>query len=270
MDGFEAFSDAFGTSYSKPVELAQRPRLPRTIQRKSYPSKKPFKMQPVESSQEDDFDAVLRKKKINALKRKTEALKYSSFPAKKKKEESPAKYGKLQKEILINLKEPFLQLPEEKEEEKIKYPLSDSVVTHVKRLRGVLPTGNEPRRHATHSQKPIPREIQFFLDIKWPTKKSLGEPVTLKVKNDDFQVYSLEFVEYDLLEWDTYKFLKDHPDACLIGDGNVILVTLLSQDNLADFDVYLLDDDDLEGAEGPFRISEFLSKTVLDDGIRVK
>lgn len=88
--------------------------------------------------------------------------------------------------------------------------------------------------------------------------------------NKEFDVYDLEFAEYDLRleEWEEFAFLRNRQKAYLFGDGNVMLCTLLDGEHLDNFDVYILDDDFKNDAEGPFLLSDFLCHCTADDGVR--
>lgn len=262
----QTFWDANGFEYTTPEQVTQRKIGNFSRSSVTIISKKQHTV-PLDQ-EDDDFNLVAKKKVLK--KKAKESFKTNDPISKKKKiEESPQKSvsTKLADEILLSFKQPE-NFEEVANSPSPKVPLSDTVIAHLKRLKGVLPTGDEPSRHYSRNRIKLPKEIQYFLDVKWPTKRSMGSDVKVKFKNDDFQAYEIEFTEYDLLQWDDYKFLRDHNDACLIGDGNVIFCTLLNQENLDDFNIFIIDDEDKDSVEGPFKISEFLDKLVVDDGVR--
>lgn len=158
------------------------------------------------------------------------------------------------------------------------YPLSSEIMKEIERLGGTFPSQGGMKRFYSKYSIPIPLEIQFFLEIRWPCTRSMGESETIKckfenfnkVKNDEYEIFDLEFVEYDLEERNEYKFLNENPEACLIGDGNVILCTLLKSKELKDFLIYILDDSRKNDVEGPIKLSNLLSGLTIDDGSRIK
>ena len=79
------------------------------------------------------------------------------------------------------------------------------------------------------------------------------------------EIYNLEFVEFDIDCAQDYSFLRDNEDYCLIGDGTCIVCTLMKQQtNFKDFEIYILDDEFKDQAEGPFKLSTFLSQLEIE------
>lgn len=84
-----------------------------------------------------------------------------------------------------------------------------------------------------------------------------------------FNVTDIQWGEFDIEERNDYKFLREHSDAVLIGDGdNGIIVALndkpssnpdefMKNINL-NFDVYILRDDKKDEVEGPFKMLDLL------------
>jgi hypothetical protein len=65
--------------------------------------------------------------------------------------------------------------------------------------------------------------------------------IKLQVQNTDFEVENLELLEFDIDTALEFDFLKEHPDYCLIGDGNVMICTLMNQvEDSNDFNIYVL------------------------------
>lgn len=123
---------------------------------------------------------------------------------------------------------------------------------------------NELKRlGATYCPKPqrkyngftIPKEIQSFLDFKFPQD--------LEYCNLEFGIYNLQFVDdpnVDGLE--NFQFFKDHNDAILIADGDAKVVALMNETrnlNLHnnEFYIYLLSSP-FSKPEGPILLSSFL------------
>jgi hypothetical protein len=65
--------------------------------------------------------------------------------------------------------------------------------------------------------------------------------IKLQVQNTDFEVENLELLEFDIDTALKFDFLNEHPDYCLIGDGNVMICTLMNQvEDSNDFNIYVL------------------------------
>lgn len=126
--------------------------------------------------------------------------------------------------------------------------LSIAVVNQLQRLGGMI-TIRPPRKYLGH---PIPSPIQSFCDILWLYGRNFFVP-----KYNAEVEFSKEFL---IEEWSEYKFLTDNKDAILIGEGNVLVAARMKdkQQDIFDFNVYLLDDNAKETYEGPYKISEFL------------
>eukprot|EP01080_Neovahlkampfia_damariscottae_P007031 gene7031-11196_t len=123
-------------------------------------------------------------------------------------------------------------------EEKTAHILKPSILEKIKQLKGEFDESTivQTQRFYSKSNIPIPAEIQFFLDIKWPENLRFSHPT--------YEVENLEFVEFDIDTANEYAFLRDNQDYCLIGDGTCIVCTLMKQQtNFKDFDVYILDDE---------------------------
>jgi hypothetical protein len=99
----------------------------------------------------------------------------------------------------------------------------------------------------------IPFSILQFLDHKFEGE---FENETLEVSGIIFEgEFALEEEEAN-----EFKFLKENKDAMLIGDGEKLIACLLSdkKQDLTDFNLYILEDENPEKVAGPYKLSQFL------------
>jgi serine/threonine protein kinase len=132
--------------------------------------------------------------------------------------------------------------------------VNTTIPIEIKRLGGKLvpwvkPT---PRRRYRDSVGLIPIHIQEFCDA-WSGESSDLENINFTVRNFKFgQEFALKSEEYG-----DFRFFTEHPNAILIGDGNKLVCTLMS-DSRQDFEVWLLEEN--KDAIGPMPISSLLKE----------
>lgn len=130
--------------------------------------------------------------------------------------------------------------------------LAESVIQEIKRLGGWYSPGKKRTYYGLDYEIPAP--IQEFVDTQWP-RDAVFEHEKLGISELRF---GKEFV---ITYANEFKFLREHEDAILIANGDVLVAALMKngQQTWSDFNVYILDDDHKDAFRGPFKLSEFLS-----------
>lgn len=130
-------------------------------------------------------------------------------------------------------------------------PFSNSVNEQLHRLGGVL---TRPQHSRLYNNQQIPYTIQVFCDIHW-TKGTTFKVNKYNIKQVMFSK------EYTIENRSEFNFLRKYMDAILIARGRVNVAALMNdvQQDISDFNVYILHDDAKDEVYGPFKLSEFLS-----------
>ena len=128
-------------------------------------------------------------------------------------------------------------------------------MTQIQRLKGI-------------HQKELVRQYKDTYEIPAPMLQFLDTIFAGNLVNEKLKVPETSFeTEFALEDEETneFKFLREHPDAMLIGDGEKLVVTLLQdkKQDLSDFNVYILEDESLDEVDGPYKLSEFLKNSVV-------
>jgi hypothetical protein len=129
-----------------------------------------------------------------------------------------------------------------------------TIPMEIARLGGQLKTWSKPtpRRRYRDSEGLIPIHIQEFCDA-WNGESTVLENVHFGIRDFKFgQEFALKPEEYA-----EFKFFSEHSDVILIGDGNKLVCTLMS-DSRQDFEVWLIEEG--KDAIGPMCISALLSE----------
>src|SRR5690606_11217488 len=127
--------------------------------------------------------------------------------------------------------------------------LSEAVLKQIERLGGKKVQDAQRRKYKTLPYY-IPASIQEFIDHTYPE----GLEFASEQYDIDGIVFSQEFQIKEEME---YKFLIETEDAILIGDGAVMIAARMKDPNqdMSDFNIYILDDNDKDGVEGPYKLS---------------
>lgn len=127
-------------------------------------------------------------------------------------------------------------------------PLSEAVMKQIERLGGKYVSKS---KRCYHKQKyEIPEPMQYFCDHKFPG-----------LKNAEYDIENIEFNGEFALD-ESNEWLDKNSDGMLIGDGDVLIAVKQkdTKQDMADFDVYIIDDAEEElQVEGPIKLSQFLA-----------
>lgn len=132
-------------------------------------------------------------------------------------------------------------------------PLSKNVLQLMKKHGAKLKENVDNRSRVYRRCKYfIPDALKYFCDHVFPI-----------MQNPTFDIKEIDFSgEFELTdeEMQQIPFFKEHDDAMLIGDGEVLIAARQKQLKYDDFSIYLLDqlDNQKWGIYGPMRISKFL------------
>jgi DNA mismatch repair ATPase MutL len=135
--------------------------------------------------------------------------------------------------------------------------LSPAVLKQLKRLGFKVPDTVTP---ATYREKTanlsLPAPLAYLSNAKADDKL---------FKSEKYDLPQMEFVVCDLQEWNDFAFLKQHNDAVIIAEGDVLLVTRTRPGEKVDHSdpqVWIVDE---ENAEGPIALSKLLATFEEDD-----
>jgi hypothetical protein len=129
--------------------------------------------------------------------------------------------------------------------------LSNSAITQIRRLGGVVPIKITPTPYRSNNfARPAPH--QQFANIRWSLKSIFT--------SSQFQLRNITFNSNALVEWNKYTFLRANSDAIVIGAANDELLVSKQRPgeaiDHADFDVWIIDN---QGQEGPFPLTMILT-----------
>eukprot|EP01080_Neovahlkampfia_damariscottae_P008796 gene8796-744_t len=193
----------------------------------------------------ENVEKVVEKMSKLDLKEKKEK---KSEPKPVEKVEAPIEVKPVEKKVRTKKTEaPKVQVA--------KTELDAEVMKQIKRLKGVYEQQVNRQYKETYD---IPTTMLQFLDTTFS-----GELVNKKLKlpNTSFDTeFALEDDETNM-----FKFLREHPDAMLIGDGDKLVVTLLQDktQDLGNFNIYILEDESPDDVQGPIKLSDFLKNSVI-------
>jgi hypothetical protein len=112
-------------------------------------------------------------------------------------------------------------------------------------------------------EKEVTRMYKDLIEIPLPILQFIDHKFEGEFENKTLEVSGIIFEGEFALEEDEaneFKFLRENKDAMLIGDGEKLVACLLDdkKQDLADFNIYILEDENPEEVAGPYKLSQFL------------
>jgi len=135
--------------------------------------------------------------------------------------------------------------------------LSENNIKLIESFGGIVKSKIEGRNYSLCEYE-IPNPILQFIEI------GFNERI---FDIDKFNLQGINFCGEFVLtpeEAQEFKFLNDNKDALLLGDGDQLLVVRQIEKNqdISDFNVYALFDDEKDSFKGPWKLSEILQNMV--------